>query len=450
MQGVLVIVSVLGLYVEVVLQLCVLIPTTDNDSSLHPPLAIIVTILIAVSFIVTNLASLILAFGEWEGKLCRGEKSVCVVFHICQLGLLWRAYRVVSRYQSKDLFHLILLRLIHPSLVSFLYVIAECRLMFFLGHQMAPLPVVSLVVSLTSSTVALCCYVLRHKLRETATTVIPTVKPQNSLRFAGTVLLFCGTFLCLASRLGSFALLSVHHGFWALLPFCAHFFIYAAVHFSCSTLHDGDDGSAKSGLSEKGAVLQNSPTVFQGEPDNACIRDTVVPCSSANNSDCSHNASSMFSHPNIYERDTNHSYHHEPRNASVPITNNSEANNSFQNQVSHNTYASETATDSKASTMVVFLSQGLAKTYLNTWDLVDNDLQRVQCRYVLFYSLVLVENLAMTAVWMLNSSHSYTTKLAVVVGVLAAFSTSLVLKFASCGCFGGGCCASTPTGWLRF
>ena len=76
----------------------------------------------------------------------------------------------------------------------------------------------------------------------------------------------------------------------------------------------------------------------------------------------------------------------------------------------------------------------VATSYLYTLELVEEDLRRVQCRYVFVYSLVLVENLAMTASWLLLSPLDYAVKLVVVVGLLAAFLVALVLKFVSCGC----------------
>ena len=59
MIGILTIFSVLGLYVEVVLQLCDLF-NTPNDS-FQFPIFVVVTSLLVVTFITMNLASLIVA-----------------------------------------------------------------------------------------------------------------------------------------------------------------------------------------------------------------------------------------------------------------------------------------------------------------------------------------------------------------------------------------------------
>ena len=60
MVGILTIISVLGLYVEVVMQLCDLFSNTHD--SLEFPVTVVVTSVLVVSFLITNLASLILAF----------------------------------------------------------------------------------------------------------------------------------------------------------------------------------------------------------------------------------------------------------------------------------------------------------------------------------------------------------------------------------------------------
>ena len=328
MVGILTIISVLGLYVEVVMQLCDLFSNTHD--SLEFPVTVVVTSVLVVSFLITNLASLILAFRCSRIKERASEKTVCVVLHSVQLGLVWRAYRVLFRYNKGEWLHFTGLRLIYPSLLTFLYLVLQGRLLFVPGHQIGPLQVLSLVVSLASATMALCSYILRHKLHEALMLEGLPGTFSGRLRHAGVATLLLGTFLCLTTRLGSFTLLSAQHGFWVFFPFCVHFFAQAAIRLSCSRL-----SSHKASVDSGGCIL---------------------------------------------------------------------------------------------------LLQEVATSYLNTLELVEEDLRRIQCRYVLFYSLVLVENLAMTATWLLQSPLDYTVKLLVVVGLLSAFLVALVLKFVSCGC----------------
>ena len=333
MVGILTIFSVLGLYVEVVLQLCDLF-NTQNDS-FQFPIFVVVTSLLVVTFITMNLASLIVALKSSRFEEKTSEKTVCVALHSAQLGLVWRAYRLLFRYNQSEWLHFTRLRLVYPSLLTFPYIVLQGRRMFVPEHPIRPLPVLSLVASLASFTVALCSYTLRHRLHEDLLVEGLPGKAHSRLRHAGVAMLLLGTCLCLATRLGSFTLISAQHGFWVLLPFCVHFFVHVAVRLGCSTL---------SGHKA------------------ACNSDS---------GDC-------------------------PQ-----------------------------------------LLSDVATSYLNTLELVEEDLRRVQCRYVFVYSLVLVENLAMTASWLLLSPLDYAVKLVVVVGLLAAFLVALVLKFVSCGCIAG-------------
>ncbi|XP_067679280.1 uncharacterized protein [Haliotis asinina] len=77
----------------------------------------------------------------------------------------------------------------------------------------------------------------------------------------------------------------------------------------------------------------------------------------------------------------------------------------------------------------------LGLSFLNIFDLVEKDLHKVQCKYVSFYTVILVENIIMVAVWLLKAEeeYDYITKLIVIVTVLAIFICALILKFMSCG-----------------
>ncbi|XP_046356944.2 uncharacterized protein LOC124135598 [Haliotis rufescens] len=74
-------------------------------------------------------------------------------------------------------------------------------------------------------------------------------------------------------------------------------------------------------------------------------------------------------------------------------------------------------------------------SFLNIFDLVEKDIYKVQCKYVSFYTVILVENITMVAVWLLKAEadYDYITKLIVIVTVLALYICALILKFMSCG-----------------
>ncbi|XP_060566409.1 uncharacterized protein LOC132725320 [Ruditapes philippinarum] len=74
------------------------------------------------------------------------------------------------------------------------------------------------------------------------------------------------------------------------------------------------------------------------------------------------------------------------------------------------------------------------KSFVNMFDMVGRDYTGVKCSYVLFYSLILIENLVFSSYWMLTSSFDERFKLLAVLMILMCFIVGLIVKFASCGC----------------
>ena len=73
-------------------------------------------------------------------------------------------------------------------------------------------------------------------------------------------------------------------------------------------------------------------------------------------------------------------------------------------------------------------------SYINVFDLTRKGYKGIKCSHVFFYSAILVENIVMSAFWMLTSDLGERLKLMTVFGVLMCFIIGLVIKFCSCGC----------------
>ncbi|XP_069127162.1 uncharacterized protein [Argopecten irradians] len=73
-------------------------------------------------------------------------------------------------------------------------------------------------------------------------------------------------------------------------------------------------------------------------------------------------------------------------------------------------------------------------SYLNIFDLVERESTKVSCKNVFYYSVVVIENVAMTAVWMVAFEGDYLFKLCVVALMIVSFIFGVILKSSSCGC----------------
>lgn len=72
-------------------------------------------------------------------------------------------------------------------------------------------------------------------------------------------------------------------------------------------------------------------------------------------------------------------------------------------------------------------------SFVNIFDMVGRDYSGVKCSYVLFYTVMLIENLVFSFYWMLTASFDERFKLFAVLLILLCFIVGLIVKFASCG-----------------
>ena len=75
----------------------------------------------------------------------------------------------------------------------------------------------------------------------------------------------------------------------------------------------------------------------------------------------------------------------------------------------------------------------ITHSYLALFDVVISEFHKIECRYVLYYTFILVENIVMTALWMIMSNENYVFKLSLVVIILTSFIFGIILKCCSCG-----------------
>lgn len=84
-------------------------------------------------------------------------------------------------------------------------------------------------------------------------------------------------------------------------------------------------------------------------------------------------------------------------------------------------------------TILTFLKM-LYMSFINVFDLTGKGYQGIKCSYVFYYTAVLVENIVMSACWMLTSDLGERFKLMTVFLVLMCFIVGMIVKFTSCGC----------------
>ncbi|ESO86703.1 hypothetical protein LOTGIDRAFT_166977 [Lottia gigantea] len=73
-----------------------------------------------------------------------------------------------------------------------------------------------------------------------------------------------------------------------------------------------------------------------------------------------------------------------------------------------------------------------ALSFFHVFEMMESNLRIIQCKYVAFYALILVENIVMSAVWLLYSDKDYLTKLITVVFLLMCFVCALIAKYSGC------------------
>ncbi|XP_050403535.1 uncharacterized protein LOC126819481 [Patella vulgata] len=299
------------LYIETILQIYVIYTTVTSRIVFTTSL-----VLICCSFVISNMASLVLTLKERATQPLTNI-VMCCVLHGLQLGLLWRMLCVGINSDSHN--HKI--RFIHCGLQTLPFMVIYGSL--YLSHAIFTLESVTSLITLFASCISVA-------LAMTSFTLQNSVTHQNKIqtvhylrRLFGIFLITLGTFLLLASRIGSIVLMASTEKLWVLFPIGCHFFILMTTYMICS-----------------------EDITWQ-------------------------------------------------RRACTPLN----------------------------------LARFTTLSYFNIFDLIESNLRVIQCKYVAFYTLILVENIIMAAVWLLYSDMEYVAKLVTVVFIMVLFVSALISKY---------------------
>ncbi|KAK6189113.1 hypothetical protein SNE40_005152 [Patella caerulea] len=299
------------LYIETILQIYVVFTTVTSTTVFTTSL-----ILICSSFVISNMTSLVLTLKERAIRPLTNIVMFCVL-HGLQLGLLWRMLYVgINSHNHK-------IRFIHCGLQTLPFMVIYGSLC--LGHTIFTLESVTSLITLFASCIsvalAMTSYTLQHSFCVPHQNKIQTVHYLR--RLFGIFLITLGTFLLLASRIGSIILMASTEKLWVLFPIGCHFFILMTIYMTCS-----------------------EDITWQ-------------------------------------------------RRACTPMN----------------------------------LARFTALSYFNIFDLIESNLRVIQCKCVAFYTLILVENIIMAALWLLYSDMEYVAKLVTVVFIMVLFVSALISKY---------------------
>ncbi|KAL3868864.1 hypothetical protein ACJMK2_041621 [Sinanodonta woodiana] len=278
-------------------------------------LTIVVTPIILVNFISATLVTITQDFTD---KTC--GRTICIVFHSFQLGLVWRSLKLVILFEERDLVEYLNLKLIHTGFQSLPFAIV-LTYSLLIHESDSALFIITIIFTMLSSAISLGTYFYGSSLYDSEDFEKTSIKLK---RTSGILLLMTSTLLVLISRCSSIVLFTLAEPYWLALPLGIHYITY----FLCTTLH----------LKCKGKLT--------------CVK----------------------------------------------------------------------------------LLQRIYVSVINIFDLIDQGFKGVQCKFVLFYTAILLQNIVMCAIWLLNSDSGYVFKLGTITLVLMSFIVGMVTKLASCGC----------------
>ena len=306
-----------GLFLlETILQLCVVGTHSEGSEALFVVLlAIVMGPLILINFV---SAIQVTRTQDFTGKSF--GRIVCIAFHSFQLGIVWRALKLLILFDHKDWQDYLNMRLFHTGFQSLPFcIVLTCSM--FVNETKAALDVVTIVLTLISASISFTTYRTGNILYETDTSDNRHFSVKKHICI---VFLSISTFSVLLSRYASIVLFAVVQPLWIILPLSFHYLI------------------------------------------NLCIEVCKLKCNEDNT--------------------------------------------------------------------LCKVAIAVYKSFVNIFDMVGRDYTGVKCSYVLFYSLMLIENLVFSSYWMLTSSFDERFKLLAVLIILMCFIVGLIVKFASCGC----------------
>lgn len=279
----------------------------------------VVTSLIVLGFVVTNIISAVLVFRtmDFSGKSC--GRFICGLLHCGQIGLLWRYLKLFMLYDEHDWGEFVLLRTIQVLIQTLPYILLK-GFIVLTTNDFSAISIATICVSVISSGFVFTMFNLGNLLFESDEFLDGDRRVKKP---CGIFSLVMGTIFMLSSRCGAIIVMSSVLTFWISIPIGLHFITLILI------------------LSIKAKC----------------------------NNQCS---------------------------------------------------ALET-------TRIVGLS------ILSIFDAIVNKFKVIRCTEVMYYSVILVENIVMAATWVLLSSQSYVFKLLGIVFLLCTYVFGVILKSCSCG-----------------
>jgi hypothetical protein len=292
-----------------------------NDAATSQDLwrSILVAVIIAAGFVVTNIISAVLVFRtmDFSGKSC--GRFICVLLHCGQIGILWRYLKLFMLYDEHDWKEFVLLRTIQTLIQTIPYILIKGNTVLTMDDFSA-ISLTTICISIISSGFVFTMFNLGNLLFESDEFLDRNHRIRKPFGIFSLVL---GTIFMLGSRFGAIVVMSAVLTYWISIPIGLHFITLTLI------------------LSIK-AKCNNQCSVFE--------------------------------------------------------------------------------------TMKI-----IGLSLLCVFDVIINKFKVLRCTEVMYYSAVLVENIIMSATWILLSSKGYVFKLSSVVVLLCTFVFGVILKSCSCG-----------------
>ena len=210
-----------GLFiVEVILQITVIAAQSQISHGIFFALLAIVVIPV----IVVNIVSAVKIIRTHDFIERPYMRTVCVVFHTVQIGIVWRAMKLFLKYDGKEWSDFLQMRLFHCGFQSIPFFIVLTYSMFVHSDPQA-VSIISVIISVVSASVAFATYRTEKELYDSE----EFDRTKRVRKIIGMVFLTFSYVLVLFSRCSSIVLFSVVQPAWIALPLSVHLLVHVAI-----------------------------------------------------------------------------------------------------------------------------------------------------------------------------------------------------------------------------
>lgn len=184
--------------------------------------SIIIISFAAGPLLLVNIIStvLVLKTMDFTGRAC--ARTICIILHVLQVGLLWRCLKLLLLFDEKDWREFLSLRLIHTALQSIPIAVLKGS-HYFSGTDTSTEAIILVVISVTGNAIVFSMYNTKRFLFETDEFSEFSVRVRKPF---GVIILTFGTIFLMFSRCGSIMLFFASLPLWLPLPLGIHFIIY--------------------------------------------------------------------------------------------------------------------------------------------------------------------------------------------------------------------------------